>query len=50
MQQDITYGITQGVYHYISINDLPFCVNKCKTTLFADDTTIYTVGRQINNI
>ena len=34
----------------IYINDLPFYVKHCKTILFADDTTIYKTGKQVNNI
>ena len=34
----------------IYINDLPFCVEHCKIILFADDTTIYKSGKQVNNI
>ena len=55
MQQDITYRVPQGFIlglfvSIVYINDLPFCVNKCKKILFADDITIYMVGKQINNI
>ena len=34
----------------IYINDLPFCVEHCKTILFADDPTIYKTGKQVTNI
>ena len=55
LQQDITFGVPQGsilgpLLFIIYINDLPFCVNHCKTILFADDTTIYKTGKQVNNI
>ena len=34
------------------INDLLFCLNiiLCKTILFADDTTVYVTGTQINEV
>ena len=54
-QRDITYGVPQGsilgpILFIIYIHDLPFCVEHCKTILFADDTTIYKTGKHVNNI
>ena len=46
LQRDIIYGIPQGSI----LGPLLFCVEHCKTILFADDATIYKTGKQVNNI
>lgn len=51
---DIPYGLPQGIalsptFYNIYTSDIPINI-KCKSTLFSDDTVIYTSDRLINNI
>ena len=54
-QKTITYGVPQGSLlgpklFSIFVNDLPESITGGNVFMFADDTTIYTIGKDIDNI
>ena len=55
LPRDITYGVSQGSIlgphlFILYTNDLPLCINKSKSILFADDTNVYMSGKLINDL
>lgn len=53
IKQELTCGVPQGsvlgpLLFIIYTNDLPSCLEKAKTILFADDTTIYISNKNLN--
>ena len=54
LPRDITYGVPLGsmlgpLVFILYTNDLPLCLNKSKSILFLDYTTVYISGKQIND-
>ena len=52
---DIEYGVPQGsvlgpLLFILYTNDIPRCLHHCKTILFADDTTIYLTGAEVQTL
>ena len=52
---DIEYGVPQGsvlgpLLFILYTNDIPPCLHHCKTILFADDTTIYLTGAEVQTL
>ena len=50
--QSLTVGVPQGsllsvLLFQVFINDLPKCVKFCSSILYADDTTLFLVGRSL---
>ena len=55
VMQNIECGVPQGsvlgpLLFIIYTNDLPNCLGKTKSILFADDTTVYIAGNRKNNL
>ena len=52
---DITYGVPQGsvcgpLLFLLYINDISYCLEKCKVSLYADDTVLYYTSDCINDV
>ena len=52
---DIEYGVPHGsvletLLFILYTNDIPRCLHHCKTILFADDTTIYLTGAEVQTL
>lgn len=55
MPLETTYGVPQGtvlgpILFLIYINDMMKCVKDCKICMFADDTMLYIVGKNVNEL
>ena len=51
----VEYGVPQGsvlgpLLFILYANDIPQCMSYCRTILFADDTTVYQVGKDPNTM
>ena len=53
--ESCTYGVPQGsvirpLLFILYTNDIPRCLHHCKMILFADDTTIYITGAEVQTL
>ena len=53
--EDIHCGVPQGsclgpLLFIVYINDLPFCLESCQVTMYADDTSISFTAKSVNDL
>ena len=53
--EEIRSGVPQGsclgpLPFIVYMNDLPFCLERCQATMYADDTSISFTARSVNDL
>ena len=53
--KEVKYGVPQGSFlgpriYTIQVNDLPDCIEEGELSLFADDTNVYCIGNNVEEV